>query len=347
MAANPPETHQMTAFSPIQSGIPEFKFKICAGRLSIRRPNLLSCITLNPHFHRMSRLVCHLLLAVFAANAANKFFVADLKHEEVFGFYSRIFQFIGDAPDQYRILPLLPIKALCAYLPFNHAVLVYNAVFGFLVLELLWLMTGKLEQHWRWAMSFGFSILYIYFQYTGWRPDTMGLMALCLGAALILRDMRDTSLRGLLYGFAVVLLSFSRADIALIYALFATFYRHRGYAFLIPIPVFAQILLGEVLFPDAVYYSKVIMIRDNIELFYLLRNPATYLILAALVAFRRQILEFLRRSFKINYYFYLLLAGYFLLTMVVGRINEYRLYMPFIPLLLMITDGAKHKQRTQ
>ncbi len=309
------------------------------------RPNLLSCNTLNPENNRLLRWVCHLLLAVFVANAANKFFVADLEHEQLLGFYDRIFKFIGDAPDQFRILPLLPLKLLCEFLPFNHAVLAYNSVFGFVVLELLWLLTNKLSVSWRWGIAFGYCILYIFFQYTGWRPDTMGLMALCLTAALILRDMRDSSLRAVLYALMVVALSFSRADIALIYALFATFYRNRGYAILIPIPIIAQILLGEVIFPEAAYYSKVIMIEDNIKLYYLLRNPATYLILAALIVFRQQITQFVKRNFKINYYFYLLLVGYFLLTMVVGRINEYRLYMPFIPLLLMISDGAKHRQR--
>jgi hypothetical protein len=313
--------------------------------LPIRPPNLLSCTTLSSEVNKYLRLTCHVLLAVFVANAANKFFVADLEHEEVFGFYARIFQFIGDAPDQYRILPLLPLKLLCGYLPFNHGVLVYNSVFGFVVLELLWRMTNKLTTTWRWAVGFGYAILYIFLQYTGWRPDTMGLMAICLGAALILRELRDASLRGILFAFAVVLLSFSRADIALIFALFATFYRSRAYALLIPIPIVLQVLLREVIFPDAVYYATVIMLKDNLRLYYLLRNPATYLILATIVAFYRPIVDFVKRTYKINAYFYLLLVGYFLLTMVVGRINEYRLYLPFLPLFLIITDGAKLRQR--
>ncbi len=284
---------------------------------------------------------------MFVANAANKFFVADLEHEEIFGFYARIFQFVGDAPDQYRILPLLPLKFLCDYLPFNHAVLVYNIVLGFVVLELLWRMTSKFSTSWRWGIGFGYCILYIFFQYTGWRPDTMGLMAMCTGTAIILKDLRDASLRGILYTLAVILLSFSRADIALIFALFATFYRSRAFALLIPIPIVAQILLQEIIFPDADYYSTVIMLKDNLRLYYLLRNPATYLLLATILVFYRPIVGFVQRSFKINAYFYLLFVGYLLLTMVVGRINEYRLYLPFLPLFLIITDGAKLRQRIQ
>ncbi|MEM7039731.1 MAG: hypothetical protein AAF570_22345, partial [Bacteroidota bacterium] len=67
------------------------------------------------------RLLFHALLAFFLANAANKFFVVDLEYEMENGFYARIFNFQGDAPDQYRILPLLPLKLLCDQLPFNHA----------------------------------------------------------------------------------------------------------------------------------------------------------------------------------------------------------------------------------
>ncbi|HEX2898757.1 MAG TPA: hypothetical protein VHS96_03460 [Bacteroidia bacterium] len=302
---------------------------------------------MKPENHRLLRIVGHILLAIFVANAANKFFVVDLDHEMLHGFYARIFEFHGDAPDQYRILPLLPLKLLCGYLPFNHAVLLYNCIFGFLVLELLWQMTLGLASDWRWGMAFGYCILYIFLQYTGWRPDTMGLMALCLAATWLLRDLRDASLRWLLYAALVVALSFSRAEIALIYALFATFYRNRSYAVLIPIPIITQILLQEVFFPDAEYYSKAFMLWDNLRLHYLLRNPATYLIAAALIVFRQQLFAFVKRTFKINAYFYLLLVGYAFLVLMIGRLNEYRLYLPFVPLLLMITHGAKLAQRKQ
>ncbi len=290
------------------------------------------------------RLVVHALMAIFLANAANKFFVVDLDYELTHGFYARIFQGLGDAPDQYRILPLLPLKWLCDWLPFNHAVLVYNLVFGWVVLELQWRLARELSEKWRWAAGFGLCVFYIYLQYTGWRPDTLGLLTLCLVAAMIIKEMRDASLRFVLYGLCIVLLSFSRADIALIYALFATFYRKKIYAAYIPIPIVSQILLQSVIYPDAVYYSKTVMLLDNLHLHYIVRHPLTYLLPAVVLAFWGQIKSFVAATIQKNYYFYLLIAGYLLLVLLIGRINEYRLYLPFVPLLLVIAHGRRSRE---
>ncbi len=290
------------------------------------------------------RLIAHALLAIFVANAANKFFVVDLEYELGHGFYERILAFSGDAPDQYRILPLLPLRLIWSYMPFNHAVLVYNMIFGFGVLELQWQMSRGLQASWRWALGFGLAIAYIYLQYTGWRPDTMGLLLLCYAAAWVLRDMRDASLRMVLYGLCIVALSFSRAEIALIFALFATFYRKRIYAIFIPIPILCQLLLQWVIFPKATYYTKTFMLWDNLKLHYLSHHPATYLILATIVVFWRPIKSFIDRTIEKNHYFYLLIVGYVLLVFVIGRVNEYRLYLPFLPLLLIVAHGRKQPQ---
>lgn len=302
----------------------------------------INCRQVNPQAPQpLLRLCCHALLAVLLAQAANKFFVVDLDYELTHGFYARIFDFRGDAPDQYRILPLLPLKWLCDWLPFNHAVLLYNGLLGLLALELQWRLGSRLSLAWRWGLSFGLAVLYIFLQYTGWRPDTMGLLVLAQGAALGLRDIRDSSLRYVFWGFMVTALSFSRADIALIFALFGTFYRKMSYAAWIPVPILVQLLLKWVIFPDAAYYTDVLMLRDNLRLYYLFRNPATFLIAGALVAFWRPISSFLRDTFRKNIYFYLLVIGYLGMVMVIGRVNEYRLYLPFIPLLQLITHARK------
>lgn len=294
------------------------------------------------------RLMVHALLAMALAQAANKFFVADLDSELANGFYARIFQFAGEAPDQYRILPLIPLKWLCDWLAFNHAVLVYNAVLGMAVLELLWLLSKHLKVQWRWGIGFGMAVAYIFFQYTGWRPDTMGLLLLCCCAAYLLQmPLRDATLRLLLYGASIVLLSFSRADIALIYALYATFYRNGSYAIWIPLPIVVQLLLQNVFFPEAQYYTKTIMLLDNLKLHYIIQHPATYLIMATALAFWRPIVGFVRVTIQKNYYFYLLIAGYLLLVLVIGRLNEYRLYLPFLPLLLLFAHGSQPKQGTK
>lgn len=101
------------------------------------------------------------------------------------------------------------------------------------------------------------------------------------------------------------------------------------------IPLVVQFFLQEIIYPDASYYSEKIMLLDNLRGYYLLRHPATYLILALLIAFWRPVLNFLRQSWE-QKWFYLLVLSYLGLVLVVGRINEYRLYLPFVPIFLVI-----------
>jgi hypothetical protein len=289
------------------------------------------------------RLILHLLLAIFLANAANKFFVPDLEKEAHDGFYARIFEGRGDAPDQYRILPLLPLKWLCTQMPFHTAVLIYNGVCALISLELLWLLAGFLAERSRLALSFGFALLYIFTQYTGWRPDTLAALLPCLLAALVLQRVADDRRAFIGFGALVIALAFCRADIALVYALFGAFYRQKVWVVLAIFPLLIQYALQTWWFPEAEYYAKTIMLMDNLRLHYLTHNPATYLIVAALVAYARPVQTFLKATIRKYFYFYLLLGGYLVLVLVVGRINEYRLYLPFLPLFLLILHG-RHLQ---
>ncbi len=331
------------------------------------------------------RLIVNVLLAIFLANAANKFFVADLDYEMDHHFYGRIFAGVGDAPDQYRILPLLPLQVLCDYLPFNTATLVYNTLFGFLVLELFWWIMGGISTNKKFVFNLLFAGAYIYTQYTGWRPDTMGLVFICallvnpalvvpgrgIGVKMSFRGNSGKSSRSseepiqgldgetkpmeggrvsasegtdlnLAQAFAITLLltalSFARADIALIFALWFIVYQSRktvATLLWVFIPPLVQFILQEVIYPDAEYYSQKVMLLDNLSGYYLLRHPATYLIIASGIAFWRPIRAFLQRTWD-QKWFYLMLLGYLGLVMVIGRINEYRLYLPFVPIFLVI-----------
>lgn len=324
------------------------------------------------------RIVVHGLLAVFLANAANKFFVVDLDYELEHHFYGRIFEGVGDAPDQYRILPLLPLKFLTQHLSFNYSVLIYNTVLGFLVFELFWWIMGGVSRNHKLAFNVLFAGAYIYTQYTGWRPDTMGLVFLCAllaspflvstGSTRVRSGAPDNSMQSkggqpsqdqnttipqtasspmpainpVIRAIGITLLltaiAFSRADIAMVFALWLAIYQTRNGALILlwlAIPPATQFLLQEIIYPDASYYSDKIMLLDNLRGYYLLRHPATYLILALLIAFWRPILGFFRRSWD-QKWFYLLCLGYLGLVLVVGRLNEYRLYLPFVPIFLVI-----------
>lgn len=287
------------------------------------------------------RLAFHLLLAIFLANAANKFFIADLDFELENGFYARIFNFLGDAPDQYRILPLLPLKLLCSYIPFNHAVLLYNLFFAFLVFEMFWWLKGAAAQRDKMLFNLIFAGIYIYTQYTGWRPDTMGLMAAACGAMIAAKAFPIGPIRNFMLLLSILILSFSRADIALIFAIYLAFYELKSWplrGLLILSPIAVQALLQFALFPDAQYYSETIMLMDNLSGYYFFRNPATYLIFAALIALWKPISTFFSSTFAKYRYFYLLMGAYLLLVLVIGRVNEYRLYLPFVPIFLVIAN---------
>ncbi len=292
---------------------------------------------MNREIHIGIRILFHILLAVFIANAANKFFVPDLEYEFDNGFYERIFQFQGDAPDQYRILPLLPLALIVDFLPFNHAVILYNIIFSFIVLELLAALMKGLQPRKIFLAQILFAATYIYAQFSGWRPDTMGLMA--ISSSLILATtIQRRPLRETLLTLGLLALAFARADIAFWFAFFLAVYETSKWSWRIiwlGIPILSQLALQFVIFPDAVYYSKKVMLWDNLSGFYLVRHPGTYLILAALLVFRKSILAFLKKSWNYKW-FYASLIGYLGLVLIIGRLNEYRLYLPFLPILYLI-----------
>jgi hypothetical protein len=294
------------------------------------------------------RLAAHFLLACFLANAANKFFVADLDIEAIQGAYAKIFAGQGDAPDQYRILPLLPLSALCSWLPFNTAVLLYNVVFGFLTLELLWAIVPGVAEGRKYALSILFAGAYIYCQYTGWRPDTMGMVFLASMSAWAALRLPASAWRDGLLLLLVVALSFSRADMALALAVILSAYFLRTLPVRIALPLLPlgiQALLQWGIFPDARYYTKPVMIWDNLSGYYLVRNPATYLILAVLLIYRLPLLQFARFLWKLYPIVCLVLIGYLGLVLVVGRVNEYRLYLPFLPFIWAYWNQFRHHEK--
>jgi|GEM_PF-1918992 hypothetical protein len=285
------------------------------------------------------RMAVMVLLAAFLANATNKFFVPDLEYEAAHSFYAKIFEFQGEAPDQYRILPLLPIKFLTQTLPFHSAVLVYNFIFALAWLVLMQRLMRGFTDNVIWLTSFGFCCLYIYLQYTGWRPDTMGLLVLAATWVDWGYSRRNTwqGNTGLLVGIAA--LGFSRADFALAAGLFASFYWTQNWMVrigLVLIPVISQLLIQFVLFPDASYYTQTWMLSDNLSGYYLVRNPATYLFLAYLLLDWERVKKgfiWLKNRYPAILW---ISAGYILLVFGVGRLNEFRIFLPFLPLFMVL-----------
>lgn len=287
----------------------------------------------------LRRIIFHILLALFVANAANRFFIPDLDFEKEHQFYEAIFEFSGQAPDQYRILPLLGIKFVRNGLqlikpdtPINHAILVFNFFCAFLIFELFYFLAASWSVSKRIYFNLLFSILYIYTQYTGWRPDTLGLLLIAttfMAALVRYPDRWGVATAGL------IVLSFARSDIALIYAVFICFTFQKSLKFkwlLLLIPVLIQCYLQFYLFASATYYTKPLMLLDNLSGYYLAYNPATWLIIAGGVIFWSDLRAYLGRMYQAIPVLLWLFLAYLALVLVVGRINEYRLYLPFVPL---------------
>lgn len=288
----------------------------------------------------LTRVLVHLLLAFFLANAANKFFTADLDADAKR--YALIFDFAGEAPDQYRILPLLALKALCQWTSFHTAVLIFNFALGFISLELFVPFLRKYPVQTRYTFSVLFSAGFIYTLYTGWRPDTLGLLVLCQVTALVGWKMPQGMPRNVVLTLLLAAMAFSRAEIALLTGVFLALHGRRQWVWLVVwcgMAIGVQFLLSRYLFPSATYQTQKVMLADNLRLYYILRNPATWLLAAVCIIWWRGLSTYVRRTYRKFYYFYLIGISYLLLVLVIGRLNELRLYLPFLPLLMMMLNS--------
>ena len=286
------------------------------------------------------RVVIHGLLAIFIANAANKFFIADLEYEAANGFYEKIFAFHGEAPDQYRILPLLGIKTIMSMggLAFNHAVLLFNLVCSFLLFELFWQLLSGVSRQKKYLFNFLYALIFIYLQYTGWRPDTQGLVLICASLCWWVKGYGREKMAWVLTALLLGFLALARAEIALIFAIYLAWYESKNWlhrAVWVAIPIGIQLALQFWIFADAEYYTKPIMLKDNLSLYYFLRNPASYAIAAAVLIRFPQLKKEISRLWNEVPLLLLLALAYLALILVVGRINEYRLYLPFVPLYML------------
>ena len=142
----------------------------------------------------------------------------------------------------------------------------------------------------------------------------------------------------------LVLFSFTRADIALLVGLVCSVYMLLGIwekCITVAIPLTCQLLLSTKIFPNAQYYSDLIMVSDNISLVHFLNNPMIYLLSGCAIYYWSSIREFMIHLYQ-EQKFILLLAGYLLTVFIVGRPNEYRLFLPMLPIIFLILEKSKY-----
>lgn len=146
--------------------------------------------------------------------------------------------------------------------------------------------------------------------------------------------------------FSITLLAFSftRADMALLLSLVCAIYMMQFIAEKVltaAIPIAVQILLVAVIYPDAEYYSDLLMVVDNISLIYFINNPTTYLLVGVVIIYWSETRDFLRNLYVEQSLVFVFLAGYVLAVFVVDRPNEYRLFLPLLPVVLLVLEKRR------
>lgn len=257
--------------------------------------------------------------------------------------FGNIMDFSGGAPDQYRVLPYLLIKSIVYVLPLKisylesikFSVIIFNTFFLFMSFYILTKFI-RLSDYKMTLIFIGFSLFYPISMFLGPRPVT-ALYFFLISLYLFLYDKNNKLTVFLL--FVYIAISFSRPDLSIVVLVSTIFNMEKKYGFsiilfLFSIPVISHLIISQLIFPDAVYYCKKIMFYDNLSLSYMVHTPGVYLVAAILFLYYSFIKEMVIETFYEYKFFYIGVIFYFLVILVVGRINELRLYLPLIPMML-------------
>ncbi len=285
-----------------------------------------------------------LILAYFASYTTSLIFFSHPADLEV---CHRVVHFAGPAPDQYRIVPYLIIRLFAdvASLRLGQigalklAVLAFNMVFLFLALVLLKSIAENVPDNVLWGLLTGFCMAYPICMFAGPRPVT-SFYVFVVALYLYFFAAAGRLSTGLVASYVV--LAFSRPDLALMTCLatlplFPSSQKAAALPLFLIIPLGAHLVTSKILFPHAQYYCPKIMLLHNLSPSMILFTPAAVLLIGIGFLFRTSLAAYFSRTWAAYPSFYWAMGLYFLATMVVGRISEWRLYLPFAPLLLFMT----------
>lgn len=282
-----------------------------------------------------------LFLAFFSSYTTYLMFFTDNDYIE---FYKKILEFNGAAPDQYRILPYLLMKPIIYvfslklqfFTSFKLAIILFNTVFLFMSFLLLSKLVKNIRTPILFIIFIGFSIFYPIAMFSGPRPITaFYVFLISLYFFLYEKEKKFTIPLFSVYAF----LAFSRPDLAVIVLLSTIFYmqeKHKIIKFILfsLVPVFSHLLTSQIIFPEAQYYCKKIMLYDNLSLYFFIHTPGTYLVIAIFLLFYKSIKQEIQQTLYKYKYFYIAIILYLLVIFIVGRLNELRLYLPLFPMIL-------------
>lgn len=292
--------------------------------------------------------IAYWLGAIFAAWASYRMHIIG-NEAAVLPMLEEILSFSGRAPDQYRIIPYILIGAIhrtVNVLPWldvglRASILVFDSIF-------LCLSALAIRKHFPTLINsnylWGLFLIYPFLMFDGYRPISSFILYLSVHTVVLMRSIQSDSQRSRVRLVLMIgILSFTRADVAFLFAL-SSFGLQRGY-FLVTlitacVPLVAQILLSKVFFPDAEYFSPVLMVSDNLSLRFMIGSPLTYFFSGLLILFRVQVTLFIKESFKNNRIILMAMFGYIIMLFVVARPNEFRLFLPLLPLVFWLLEDA-------
>ncbi|MFP6827418.1 MAG: hypothetical protein VB977_15085, partial [Pseudohongiellaceae bacterium] len=148
------------------------------------------------------------------------------------------------------------------------------------------------------------------------------------------------------FALLIFLMSFTRADVAILFAVSALGLANASMLLKICVaivPLVVQVLLSTMIFSDAEYFSQLVMISDNLSLRFLASSPLTYFLIALLVGYWPSIINFIKQAAKTHVFVLVAMCGYVVTLFVIARLNEYRLFLPFLPLVLWLIDEQKNR----
>ncbi len=270
--------------------------------------------------------------------------------EFAFPILDAILHFEGRAPDQYRILPYLLMRVLSdalSLVPGNTyglrlPIILFDA--GFLLLSAI-MLRKAFGSAVGLSLIGGLFLIYPYLMFDGYRPDSSFMLFMSTLTFHCLRKAGEGGPRNtLLFVLTLLLLSFSRADVALLYAV-AGLGILAGQSVLLRVtclalPVLVQLLLSRVIFPEAVYFSDVVMLQENFTRGLLLLSPLSCLVLAVMLAWFAPIRDALAQAARTQPWVLFAMVGYTLTLFVIAMPNEYRLFLPLLPLVLHLRSHS-------
>lgn len=279
-----------------------------------------------------------LFLSFFASYATSLIFFIN---KDYLQFYKSILEFHGAAPDQYRIVPYLLMKPMTSVFSLKSTIVIFNTIFLFMSFFILSKSIKNINTSILFIIFTGFSMFYPLAMFSGPRPVTsFYIFLISLYFFIFSKEKKLTLSLVAVY----IILSFSRPDLGMVVLISTIFYMNKKYhifkyILLFLLPIMSHLLMSQVIFPDAVYYCKKIMFYDNISLQFFKNTPGTYLIIAVFLLFSQSINQMFKLTISKYKYFYLAITLYLLTILIVGRLNELRLYLPFFPIVIYMIDN--------